>query len=40
MTDIQLVQQWLAMNGRFKNSVIAPTMRLGITAGLQYMLKF
>ena len=33
----QLVQQWLPMNGRFKNPKIVQLMRLDVSDGLQLM---
>ena len=36
---VQLVQQCLSVNRKFKNPVVAQSMRLNISAGLQYMLE-
>lgn len=36
---IQLVQQWLAVNGKFNNPQVAQSTRLYVSEGLQYTLE-
>ena len=37
-TVVQLVQQWLSINGKSKNPILVQSTRLDISAGIQYKL--
>ena len=40
MAEILLILQWLSKMGKSKNAVLTQSRRLGVSAGLKYILKF
>lgn len=36
---VQLIPQWLAMNGKSKNSIVVQFTGLDVPAGLQFLLE-
>jgi hypothetical protein len=36
---VQVVKKWLSTNRRFKNPAVVQSVRLAVSAGLQYMLE-